>query len=176
MTHSRPRYSFIVRLTKRLLAENGVTAPPVPVEAIAKAMKCKVVFGPLQDISGILVRSPEGATIGVNERQPPVRRRFTLAHELGHLLLHSGNEVTYDHEFRVNLRSPASSEGKDVEEIEANFFAASLLMPDLFLEADPRTLFIHVDDDMAVGELAKTYKVSQQAMTLRLARLLAWNS
>ena len=176
MKISRPRYSYIVRLTQRLLADHGVEAPPIPVESIAKAMKCRVVFSPLEDVSGILVRSSEGATIGVNERQPPVRRRFTIAHELGHLLLHSGNQVTYDHDFRVNLRSSASSEGRDVEEIEANFFAASLLMPDPLLEADPRTLFIHVDDDRGVGEIAKTFKVSQQAMTLRLARLLNWNS
>ena len=172
MKPSRPRFSFIVRLTERLLSDRAVTAPPVPVEAIAKAMGCRIVFGPLQNISGILVRSAEGATIGVNERQPPARRRFTIAHELGHLLLHRGDQITYDHEFRVNLRSVESSEGRDVEEIEANFFAASLLMPDACLDADPRTAFIHLDDDAAVGALAKTFKVSQQAMTLRLARLL----
>lgn len=80
--------------------------------------------------------------------------------------------MTYDHSFRVNLRSDESSEGRDVEEIEANFFASRLLMPDVFLHADPRTTSIDMDDDdEAVAALAKEYKVSQQAMTLRLARL-----
>ena len=172
MKASRPRFSYITRLTTRLLADHAVEEPHVPIESIAKAQGCKIVPGRLVDISGLLVRSTEGPTIGVNEQQPLVRRRFTIAHELGHLLLHEGNQVTYDRDFRVNLRSPASSQGIDVEEIEANFFAASILMPDSFLEADPRTAFIHLDDDAAVGALASKFKVSQQSMTLRLARLL----
>lgn len=168
----RPRFSYIARLTQRLLDEHSVTAPAVPVESIARAAGCRIVSSQLRDISGILVRSTGGATIGVNGQQPAVRKRFTIAHELGHLLLHQGEQVTYDHDFRVNLRSSNSSTGQDVEEVEANFFAASLLMPDALLEADPRTEYIHLDDDAAVGALAKSFKVSQQSMTLRLARLL----
>lgn len=171
MTTPRPRFSFIQRLAERLLSDHGVTRPPVPVEDMARKAGCRIVPAALHDVSGILVRSPGGPTIGVNDKQPLVRRRFTVAHELGHLLLHQGQEVTYDHSFRVNLRSDESSEGRDVEEIEANFFAARLLMPEAFLHADQRTSSIDMEDDAAVATLAKDYKVSQQAMTLRLARL-----
>lgn len=172
MTAPRPRFSYIQRLAERLLADHSVTRPPVPVDDMARKAGCRIVPAALQDVSGILVRSSDGPTIGVNDRQHPVRQRFTIAHELGHLLLHRGEQVTYDHSFRVNLRSDESSEGRDVEEIEANFFASRLLMPDVFLHADPRTTSIDMDDDdEAVAALAKEYKVSQQAMTLRLARL-----
>lgn len=172
MTAPRPRFAYIQRLTERLLAEDNVIAAPVPVEAMAKSRGCKVVTGSLHPYSGLLMRSREGTVIGVNEDHPPVRRRFTVAHELGHLLLHEGQQIRYDLDFKVNLRSKASSEGKNVEEIEANFFASSLLMPEAMLEADPRTAFIHLDDDAALETLAKAYKVSRQAMTIRLTRLV----
>lgn len=172
MSLARPRYAYIERLAERLLAEAGVTESPVPIERIAETKGCSIVGAILQDVSGILVRSIEGVTIGVNARHAPTRKRFTVAHELGHLLLHKGQEVRYDHHFRYSLRSEASSAGTDVEEVEANFFAASILMPDSMLKRDARTAFIDMDDDAAVGELARDYKVSRQAMALRLARLL----
>ena len=171
MTSPRPRYAYIERLAEHLLEKAGVTQPPVPVEAMARASGCKIVAAKLQDVSGVLVRSADGATIGFNSDHPQSRKRFTIAHELGHFLLHQGQEVRYDHDFRVSLRSEESSEGTNIEEIEANFFAASLLMPDKILLADPRTAFIPLDDDASVEALAKSYKVSRQAMSLRLTRL-----
>ena len=172
MTTPRPRYAYIERLAERLLGEAGVIQPPVPVEGMARKTGCKVIAAKLRDVSGVLVRSRNGATIGYNSDHPQTRKRFTIAHELGHFLLHRGQEVRYDHDFRVSLRSQESSEGTNIEEIEANFFAASLLMPEKILAADPRTAFIHLDDDATVEALAKSYKVSRQAMSLRLTRLL----
>jgi Zn-dependent peptidase ImmA (M78 family) len=58
-----------------------------------------------------------------------------------------------------------------IEEIEANFFAASLLMPRRFLDKDPRTLTIEIEDAKAVQELARAYTVSTQAMSVRLMNL-----
>lgn len=172
MSIARPRYAYIERLAERLLEQAGVVQPPVPVEQMARAAGCKIMPAKLRDVSGVLVRSAEGATIGYNSDHSPTRKRFTIAHELGHFLLHQGQGVTYDHDFRVSLRSDESSEGTNIEEIEANFFAASILMPDRMLAADPRTKFIHLDDDRAVEALAKSYRVSRQAMSLRLMRLL----
>jgi Zn-dependent peptidase ImmA (M78 family) len=171
VTH-RPRYAYIERLAERILGEAGVAAAPVPVEEIARSNGCRVVRSDLKEISGILVRSEGVPVIGVNAKHPETRRRFTVAHELGHLLLHEGKEVRFDKDFRVSLRSSTSSTGTDIEEIEANFFAASLLMPTKFTEADPRAAFIELENVKAVEALAATYKVSPQAMTLRLARFM----
>lgn len=171
MTAPRPRYSYIERLAEHLLEKACVTQAPVPIEAMARASGCKIFGAKLRDVSGVLVRSADGATIGFNSDHPQTRKRFTIAHELGHFLLHQGQEIRYDHDFRVSLRSEESSEGTNIEEIEANFFAASLLMPNKILLADPRTAFIDLDDDAAVEALAKSYKVSRQAMSLRLTRL-----
>ncbi len=172
MTSQRPRFSYVERLANRLLTEAGLTKPPIPIKRIVAAQGCYIRTTDLQEVSGILVRSPRGNIIGVNSTQPETRRRFTIAHELGHLLLHEGQEIRYDRDFRVNLRSDESSKGINVEEVEANFFAASLLMPEHMLSADIRAGSIDLEEVEGVGEIARSYGVSAQAMTLRLARLL----
>ena len=172
MIVQRPRYAMIERVVGKLLKQQGSNGPPVSVDRIAKAQGCTVKASDLRDVSGILVRSKDGNIIGVNSTHPEARRRFTIAHELGHLMLHEGEQVHFDKEFRVSLRSNESSAGTNVEEMEANFFAASLLMPDAMLAADPRAYSIELENVESMRELASAYKVSVQAMTLRLARLI----
>jgi Zn-dependent peptidase ImmA (M78 family) len=98
----------------------------------------------------------------------PVRQRFTIAHEIGHLLLHEHDQVHVDRGFRVRLRSDISSQGTDRDEMEANRFAAELLMPLKMLQADVQSLEFDLTDDDALWALAKRYGVSTQAMTYRL--------
>lgn len=152
------------------LKRNKVLRPPVPVEQIAKNLGLNVRFAPLDaDISGAILRSNQGIVIGVNSAHHPNRQRFSIAHEVGHYLLHEGIRVHIDRDFRVNLRSSESSEGLDRDEIQANRFAAELLMPTAFLEKD--VIRLEEIDDAAIQRLAKRYKVSSQAMEIRLANL-----
>ncbi len=173
MTDRRPRFAYIERLAEGLLDENGIMKAPVPVERLARIRGCRVVKYDIKDISGVLFRSEGDVVIGVNSKQSPQRQRFTIAHELGHFLLHEGQEVHYDKGYRVSLRSELSSAGTDVEEVEANFFAASLLMPDRFLRADPRAEEMDLEDEKAVRALANAYGVSAVAMTHRLIKMTA---
>jgi Zn-dependent peptidase ImmA (M78 family) len=125
-------------------------------------------------MSASLVRDREsGKTIiGANRSHHPHRQRFTIAHELGHFLLHEGQTVYLDEKLTVNLRSPESSKGEDVDEREANLFAAELLMPAAFLNRDLRGKTVDViGDDAFLERLAKKYNVSVQALTFRLANL-----
>ena len=56
--------------------------------------------------------------------------------------------------------------------MEANFFAASILMPWRFLEADPLVADLDLEEAAAaVKVLAARYKVSQHAMSIRLGNL-----
>jgi Zn-dependent peptidase ImmA (M78 family) len=71
----------------------------------------------------------------------------------------------------MNLRSPASSTAEDVEEIEANAFASTLLMPESFLLADLRDIEVDTEDPRELNALAKRYEVSTQAITFRLMNL-----
>lgn len=167
----RARHARIERVVSNLLDEYQVVTPPVPVERIVKAHGIVLQSGDLgdADVSGFLARSLNRTTIGVNATHPKTRQRFTIAHEFAHYLLHEGIVSHIDKAYRVNFRSPASSEGTDVEEIEANFFAASILMPKEFLTADDAISAL--DSDERVQELANRYRVSGHAMSLRLANL-----
>jgi Zn-dependent peptidase ImmA (M78 family) len=171
VTDRRPRYAYIERLSDALLHEGQVIRAPVPVERLARLKGCRVVKYDIKDISGVLFRSDDDVVIGVNSTQLPQRQRFTIAHELGHFLLHHGQKVHYDKDYRVSLRSDLSSAGTDIEEIEANFFAASLLMPERFLHSDPRAVEMDLEDEKAIKALSHAYGVSAQAMTHRLLRM-----
>ena len=123
-------------------------------------------------MSGFLYRDNASAVIGVNTHHAPVRQNFTAAHELGHLLLHDQEQLHVDHGFRVRLRDDVSSQGTDEAEREANLFAASLLMPKEFLEADLASEeSVDLLDDGLLCDLARKYGVSTQALVNRLKNL-----
>jgi len=150
-----------------------IAAAPVPVEKIAKARGARIFYQSLEDdVSGFLYRDTAQAVIGVNTHHAPARQNFTTAHELGHLLLHDQEQLHVDHGFRVRLRDDVSSQGTDEAEREANFFAASLLMPKEFLETDlaSEDSVDLLDDDFLHG-LARKYGVSTQALVNRLKNL-----
>lgn len=167
------RWRKIEALVQQLLERHKIKERPVPVERIAKAHGAKIYYQSLEgDVSGFLYRDPAHTVIGVNTHHAPVRQNFTTAHELGHLLLHEQDHLHVDHGFRVRLRDDISSQGIDEDEREANFFAASLLMPKEFLEADLANRDdVDVLDDDFLRELARNYGVSTQALVNRLKNL-----
>lgn len=167
------RHKLIQQTVAALLDGNGITYPGFDVKYLAERRGAIVVEEPSENnFSGFLFRSPDSApVIGVNSHHPPTRKRFTIAHELGHLLLHSKSGVHVD-EAVVQMRDARASAGVDEEEMEANRFAAELLMPRSFLEEDLVALgTIFADDERAIASLAKRYKVSTQAMAIRLSVL-----
>lgn len=173
MSPRRPRYAKIRREVQALLDKANVNASPVPVEAIATMLGARIVkYDFNNEVSGILVRRGVDIVIGVAKEQSKTRQRFTIAHEIGHLILHEGEEVHVDKDFRVKLRSQVSSAAIDVDEIEANAFAAALLMPEALLMKDIKKLAIDFDDASQIDNLAKRYNVSGQAMTFRLLNLV----
>ncbi len=174
MIPARPRYARIERLADGLLREAGVSDPPVPIDDIVRGQGIVIQLMDLKENSGLVVRDGNRTVIGVNRDHAPTRRRFTVAHELAHALLHEGKEVHYDKDFRVDFRSGASSLGVDVVEMEANFFAASILMPWRFLEADPLVAGLDFENaDVAIKAVAARYKVSPHAMSIRIGNLSA---
>ena len=167
------RKKLISQTTASLLNAAGITQAPVDVKGLAKLQGAIVVEEPNKDeTSGFLYQVPGSpAVIGVNANHHPNRKRFTVAHELGHLVLHTKTGVHVDHAI-VKMRDARASEGTDEDEMEANRFAAELLMPSAFLQADLQFLgSISADDEKAIKELAGKYGVSNQAMAFRLSSL-----
>ena len=157
----------------KLLEENDVRRAPVPVDAIARAMGLDVRYSPTtDDVSGALIRNGKSAVIAVNSAQHENRQRFTIAHEIGHFILHKRAQRHFDEDFRIDYRNSVSSEATERDEIQANIFAAALLMPEKFLRRDIlRMEADESDSDHVIQLLALRYKVSSRAMELRLLNL-----
>jgi Zn-dependent peptidase ImmA (M78 family) len=171
-TAVRVTYARVRRAAQLLLAEQ--VEPPVDLDRIVANAGVEIrVLDLAPDISGILYRDEERRVVVVNAAHGSARRRFTIAHELGHLSLHRGVAVHVDETFRVNLRSPRSTTAEDVEEIEANAFAANLLMPAAWLRRDFESGAVDWHDEGEVHRLAARYLVSPQAMLLRLTSLFS---
>ncbi len=165
-----------MKTVNRLLVAESVTEPPVPVERIARSLGAVVSYQPFDadDISGLLYRAPDSAPIiGVNSANAKVRQRFTIAHELGHLLLHNAYGLILERHLQINFRDAARSTASSQEEIEANQFAAEMLMPRELLQRALTALLAGrpVPDSELVMRLAGRFEVSRQAMEYRLASL-----
>ncbi|KAM3108257.1 ImmA/IrrE family metallo-endopeptidase [Phormidesmis sp. 146-33] len=173
------RRKYIRQTVSQLLKAHGISEAPVDVVALASDMGIEVLPTEADDsLSGFLFRGEGGQqpVIGVNSAHHARRQRFTIAHELGHYVLHGAEKVHYDDKsrgFQVHLRSAVSAEGSDRLEVEANAFAAELLMPAAFLERDLENVshIDVVDEDPIFNELVEKYGVSKRSMTLRLSHL-----
>jgi Zn-dependent peptidase ImmA (M78 family) len=157
-----------------LLTACRVTAPPVPVEQIAASHGIQIVRSAAEwNESGFLLRDNSRVIIGINARNSPKRQRFTIAHELGHWLLHEGKPLIVDQSVMINKRDDVSSQATDWQEIQANQFAAELLMPHRFLVDE-----LHRQMSSGIGSreelittLARVFSVSNDAMGWRLINL-----
>ncbi len=116
-------------------------------------------------ISGAIVSTHEkGPIILLNKNDPKQRRRFTCAHEIGHYIkrMSSNSEDAANFEY-IDLRGTLSSEGTNDDEIFANEFAASLLMPADQVKS--------LAKKYSLPQLVDIFKVSRDAMTFRLKNL-----
>jgi len=171
------RWAIIKKRAVEVLRQVGVDEAPVPVEECARSIGAIVRYQPFEgSVSGMVHRvSDNKAIIGINSLHPENRKRFSIAHEIGHLLLHDDRELYLD-EFEqqsiIGFRDLKSSLGVDEKEIEANQFAAELLMPEEMLRRDfELTRRETADPEGIIDSLSKQYKVSVQSMTIRLSRL-----
>lgn len=159
----------------KILANHGITSLPVPVDRIAAAEGVTILRQSTdRSESGFALSKGSTRIIGVNQTHNPKRQRFTIAHELGHILLHHSSDtaLTVDHAVRINFRDDVSSLATNEQEIEANAFAAALLMPQHFVESEVlREYEAGVDPDRLARTLAKLFAVSDEAMGYRLMNL-----
>lgn len=162
----------IQALVESELRAAAIQEPPIPIERLARRHGLRLRFVPFDgDMSGLIAPEGDYLVIGVNALHPAVRQRFTIAHELGHFFLHQRDRLYVDRNFRPMHRDQHSSEGVDAREIEANEFAAELLMPHAMLARDVNGLVLDLVDDETIRALAERYRVSLQAMVFRLTNL-----
>jgi len=173
------KHSVINKKVNSVLKKYGSLKAPIDVETIAEKMGADIQFSDLEDdLSGFLVIKNKKKTIVVNENHHPRRQRFTIAHEIGHLSLHikSNEDSLFMEKKKVYNRNLKSSTGIDSKEIEANRFAASLLLPEKmvkeYIKEETEYFEESGDDDNLIVSLSRKFNVSQTAVTHRLSSLL----
>ena len=154
---------------ENVLEKNNVRAAPVPVEDIARKESILIGQADGKNISGVLLRKQWVAYIALNSKEPPLRQRFTLAHEMGHYFLHPGKNTFV--EFRDNKDKEREEVVRSPKEIEANKFAAALLMPRKLVLKDLASFSESGVSANQLALLANKYQVSEKAMSYRLINL-----
>ena len=137
---------------------------PVPIGKICERLGINASHIKLPDnISGKLKKDGDMYYIEVNEEHHPYRRRFTVAHELGHYLKH---KKYLDSQGEILERSDRIyTEEENKREAEANKFAAELLMPTkVFIKKHQKS------GDLQ--ELVDYFCVSKLAIEVRIASLI----
>lgn len=118
-------------------------------------------------IAGYIFGDVNRAFIFINRDDPFARRRFSLAHEIGHYMLHRGGFLA-----RATARPkpvPVELEYADPREAEADAFAAEILMPWELVAPDAMPLHRgEIGPERAVTRLAARLQVSRQAASRRL--------
>lgn len=144
---------------------------PVDLDRIARFLDIEIQMIPLDDeLSGMAFVRDGKSIIVVNAYHHRNRQRFTIAHEIAHHVLHSADLREAVHVDKAILnRNARSTTGEDVNEVQANAFAAELLMP----KSELRKLgTIDVNDDDRIATLAREFRVSPAAMAIRVDNLL----
>ena len=129
--------------------------PPIPIRHIAHWMQIMVVDSPTLECAGAVDSNPQQAVIWLRQSDHETRKRFTLAHEIGHLILHPEGTMFRDEAFTGST-----------EESQANGYGAGLLMPLWLVTPYARAA------DYDVKQLAEAFEVSRPAMQVRLLKMV----
>src|SRR3982751_5267968 len=90
-------------MAQEILNASEAALTPVPLDLVLLHLGLAVQELPMDDdVSGLLAIDTDGGTIAYNALHPRVRQRFTIAHEIGHFVLHrSDDELFIDKGYAV---------------------------------------------------------------------------
>jgi Zn-dependent peptidase ImmA (M78 family) len=152
------------REAESLVKKYGYTLPPIDPELIAEDNGLRVVYANFRrdisdKISGFL--NLEKNEIVVNKDISAARKIFTIAHELGHSILHIDYAQSNDYVVLPRVNDYYDNE-KPFQEKEADAFAANLLVPIDMLK--------RYKNIASISELAKMFCVSEAVIRHSLTR------
>jgi Zn-dependent peptidase ImmA (M78 family) len=154
-------YKKAASAARRVLRENNIVRPPIVPREIAEAYSLEVIVAnfpaQFEDVAGFIRLAEK--QIYVNAKDHYNRQTFTVAHELGHYLLHKELFESHPEKYKVLLRRPIGAENEPIEK-EANAFAADLLVPLEMLKS-----YCRFADEK---ELAVLFAVSTDVIRYRL--------
>ena len=166
----RATRSEIERRARDVLSQHGLYSLPVDPVLLANKIGVKVNNAKFADDAwaALIAKRNQVTRVFVEQSDPPYRKRFSIAHELGHHFLHlpEDGEIVDKRADMFREREPITGQISDdrIREIQANWFAAALLMPaDLTRAEWNRT--------PSVRHMARLFNVSEEAMGYRLDTL-----
>jgi Zn-dependent peptidase ImmA (M78 family) len=152
--------SIAERQANRLRGELGVLGPSIAEEDLASLSWLTITRREGFPTSGMATKTDYGWIIVLNSEEAVVRQRFSLAHEIKHVL----DDGLIDLAGGLYPGTRGYSADERTERV-CDRFAAALLMPKVLLRAD------WSDGLQDVARLAKRYHVSRAAMSVRLSQL-----
>ncbi len=153
-----------------VLREHGLESIPIDPVVLANRLGMAVYNAKFSDdsIVGMIAKRGDQVTLLVNQADPPYRKRFTIAHELAHHFLHLlGDGEFVDGEANLFRQFQEDQDKITPEwrrEMQANMFAAALLMPEDSVRSEWKRL-------RSVEAMARLFNVSESAMGIRIGQL-----
>lgn len=166
--------SSIVAKAAEICEAHNINTFPVPIVELCNSYGIKVFDEYLKNnVSGFIVIQNENykdyetnKVIVVNSFDSAARQRFTIAHELGHYILHKGENELYAH------RDVGAN---NATEREANIFASNFLMPENLVKSFLNNLredyWGFISDTQKILSVAENFAVSNLAAKVRLEQL-----
>lgn len=123
----KPNLLLAREKAKELLKESNYNEPPIDASRVARKVGIKVMDCSFENKNVSGYYDFDQKIIYVNRYEFPKRQQFTIAHELGHALMHEDwvKSSEYTCLYRDRLVKPST----DIKELEANEFAGHLLVP-----------------------------------------------
>ncbi len=159
-----PRIGYVRKFARTLLQRNGIKSPPVDLKALIEkeGLEYEEVDYFPDDVDALIIHHEGIITAAVNKNHAPNRRRFSLAHELGHHFLHADRSVLEETTTIDSTTDRENIHGKDVFEAEADCFAGELLIPLPFLKTTYKS-------GMTTADLATVFQVSEQVAAIAIS-------
>lgn len=163
----KPRYGYARQLARKILNDCRAFAPPVDLKPILakKGYEYIEVGTFLDNVDALFLRDESDGKIyaAVNANHHVHRQRFSLAHELGHILMN--HDLNYYRPYITIDDPPTVKTHADAEsgfEKEANTFAGELLVPLEMLKKE----FKKTTD---IAQLSKIFWVSPQVASIAVS-------
>lgn len=156
----------IIKKVQKLLGED-ITLP-INLAPICKKLGLSIytfkVNNSNKDVSGVLDRDDKSILINPNHSRN--RKQFTVAHEIGHYILHTDRKECID--YRTNSEFYTTPEDRK-RECEANIFAAELLMP--YSVFNKKWDEFNYSDNKKIKLLSELFLCSEKAVEIRAIEL-----
>ena len=128
------------KVLKEIKEQKGKITYPINPFELLKEQQAIITYSDFDKLEGLLLYDKEKTVVAINMNRPITRQRFTAAHELGHMLLHTETKAN-------NFLCPIVGKKSDIEK-EADSFASYLLMPTNELN---RVVDLYQDEEGKVG-------------------------